>query len=169
MITNERWKDIKGFTRYEVSDLGRVRNKYNKKLKAIRCAKNGYCITDLKEDGVKSTKYIHRLVSEAFVDNPNNLPCVNHKDEDKTNNRFDNLEWCTVAYNNTYNDRAKKVGKHHRTHHPLCKHIRCIETGEIFTSVRDAGRKTNICSMSISYCLNGKQKTAGGYRWEVVE
>lgn len=168
MTANENWRTVKGFTRYEVSDRGNVRNKHTKVAKAIRGTPTGYRITDLKENGEKHTKYIHRLVAEAFLDNPLDLPHVNHKDEDKANNSVENLEWCSVSQNNSYNGRAKRIGMHHREHHPLCKAVRCVETGVVYRSVREAGRHTSICSMGISYCLNGKQKSAGGYRWEVV-
>jgi hypothetical protein len=168
MITNEQWKPIKGFTRYEVSNTGKVRNIHTKKLKAIRIVKIGYCITDLKENEIKKTAYIHRLVAEAFIPNPDNLPQINHKDENKSNNCVDNLEWCTSSYNLSYNGRAKKVGLHHREHSPTKKQIMCIETGEIFRSVSEAARKMNITRICISYVLSGKQKHAGGYSWALV-
>lgn len=168
MITSEEWKTVVGHETYEVSNKGRVRSKKTNKIKAIRQTKTGYCITDLKENGVQQTSYIHRMVAQAFIPNDEELPYINHKDENKSNNCVDNLEWCSASYNNTYNDRAKKVGEYHKTHHPNCKKVMCVETGETFHSVRMAGRITGICSMSISYCLNGKQKTAGGYTWKVV-
>lgn len=168
MITNEEWKKVNGFTKYEVSNFGRVRNIHTKELKAIRKTKTGYCITDLKENGKKKTAYIHRLVAEAFVENAFYLPCINHKDENKANNHADNLEWCTIAYNNNYHGRAKRVGEHHKKHHPLCKKVMCVETKEIFHSIQEASRKKNINHMCIAYCLNGKQKSAGGFRWVVV-
>ena len=102
MNTNEKWKKINGYKNYEVSSKGNIRNIHTKKYKAVRKTKTGYLITDLKENGTKQTKYIHRLVAEAFVANLNNYPCVNHKDENKDNNCVENLEWCTVAYNNNY-------------------------------------------------------------------
>ena len=169
MTTNEIWKKIDGYTIYEVSNTGKVRNVITGKLKAIRITKNGYCITDLKENGIQRTKYVHRLVAEAFIKNDDMLPQVNHKDEDKTNNNADNLEWCTCSYNLQYNGRAKKVGEHHKTHHKLCKKVMCVETNEIFPSVSSAGRAKGILPISISYCLNGKQKHAGGYSWVVFK
>lgn len=168
MITDEEWKDIKGYTRYEVSNKGRVRIKKTKVLKALRQTKTGYMITDLKENGEKQTRYVHRLVCKAFIANELNLPCVNHKDENKQNNDINNLEWCTVSYNNSYNGRAKRVGNTHKIQGTTGKKVRNIDTGQCYVSVREAGRKIGISSMGISYCLNGKQKSAGGYRWEVV-
>ena len=164
----EIWKKVQGFDNYEVSNLGRVRNVNTGLIKKQRMTHNGYMIVDLKHSGIKSTKYVHRLVAQSFIPNQNNKPCINHKDENKTNNEINNLEWCNVSYNNSYNGRAKRVGEYHKKHHPSRKRVKNIDNGEIYVSVREAGRKTGICSMSISYCLNGKQKTAGGFRWEII-
>lgn len=164
----EIWNKIEGYDNYTVSNLGRVYNIKLKRIKAQRMAPTGYLIADLKQNGVKRTHYVHRLVAEAFISNPENKPCVNHKNEVRTDNECSNLEWCTVAYNNSYNGRAKRVGEHHQKHHPSRKRVRNVDTGEIYSSVRAAGRATGVCSISISYCLNGKQKHAGNYRWEVV-
>ena len=119
----EIWKDICGFEGYyEVSNLGRVRSvdrevidkggrhqvKKGIVLKS-RYDRQGYEIVSLSINRQYSTKCVHRLVAEAFVPNLYNLPQVNHKDEDKSNNVPDNLEWCTAKYNANYGDRNKKV------------------------------------------------------------
>lgn len=127
---NEIWKPIKGYEGfYEVSNLGRVRsldrlvirhkhtvNREGKEshehmmkckgneLKA-RVNNSGYLYVALHRDGKEKTQRIHRLVAEAFIDNPNNFPQVNHIDEDKLNNRSDNLEWCDCKYNVNYGSR----------------------------------------------------------------
>ena len=114
MLIDEVWKDISGYDgRYQVSNFGRVRSyareRYSEPLilKSIHDS-DGYCCVNLcyAEKGIRGrlTK-VHRLVAKAFIDNPNNLPEINHKDEDKTNNRADNLEWCTTRYNLTYGNR----------------------------------------------------------------
>ena len=116
----ETWKEIEGFSGYFISDEGRVRSSevissgqnYSKitvRIKPSYILKPmktncGYYRVCLYKDGKQYYKTIHRLVAEAFIPNPNNLPCVNHKDEDKFNNNVENLEWCTSLYNNTYND-----------------------------------------------------------------
>ena len=108
------WKSIAEFEgRYEVSTLGQVRNKNGMILKQGIKRTNGTCykVIGLCKDGKCYTKYIHRLVAEAFIPNPNDLPFINHKDEDGTNNLIDNLEWCTPQYNTTYRDAHKKRGK----------------------------------------------------------
>lgn len=110
------WKPVVGFeSLYEVSSLGRVRNKKGEILKQRIKRTNCTCYksVDLWKDGRYHKKYIHRLLAEAFIPNPDNLPMVNHKDEDGTNNFIDNLEWCTREYNVNYGTakerRAKKI------------------------------------------------------------
>lgn len=115
----EIWKKIKDFPNYEVSNLGNVRSvkhfdsmdrvKGGQPLKACFDGKGNYLHVNLYANGKQTTKNVHRLVAEAFVDNPGNLPEVNHKDEDKCNNAASNLEWCTHIYNNNYGEKLGSV------------------------------------------------------------
>lgn len=119
----EIWRPVKDFEGYyEVSNLGRVRSidrvvvdktgrKQFKKgtMLKYRPDRQGYCIVSLSIDRHYTTKCVHTLVAEAFIPNPDNLPQVNHKDEDKSNNIVKNLEWCTAKYNANYGDRNKNV------------------------------------------------------------
>ena len=101
----EIWKPIKGYeSLYEVSNLGRVKSLKWGKERILRTDKsnNGYLRVVLCKDGKKKKYLVHRLVCESFLPNSNNLPEVNHKDENKTNNKVDNLEWCDRTYNNRY-------------------------------------------------------------------
>lgn len=114
----EIWKDIKGYEGiYQVSNLGSVRSlerkimhgdgkPYTVKEKMLKPAitSHGYQSVHFSIDNLAKIFKVHRLVAEAFIENPNNLPSINHKDEIKTNNAVENLEWCTVQYNNTYGD-----------------------------------------------------------------
>lgn len=104
----EEWKNVIGYEGlYEVSNKGNVRNVRRNKL--LRLQKNqGYIRVGLSKNGIKTWLRVHRLVAQAFLPNPDNLPQINHKDEDKTNNSVDNLEWCTAKYNNTYGTRIEK-------------------------------------------------------------
>ena len=112
-------KPVKGYEGYyEVDQFGRVFSvdrvvsvddngrKYDKPLAGKQMKQTmhdkGYKVVSLTKDGETKSKFVHRLVAEAFLDNPDNLPMVNHKDDDKTNNFLEILEWCTAAYNRTY-------------------------------------------------------------------
>ena len=109
----EEWKEIPGYEGlYEVSNMGNVRNVRRNKLLRLSKTNNRYIRVSLCKNGIKTGLTVHRLVTEAFLPNPDNLPEVNHKDEDKTNNRVENLEWCDHKYNMNYgtrNIRAKET------------------------------------------------------------
>lgn len=107
---------------------------------------NGYPIVKLYSDNCKpKTIAVHRLVADTFIPNPDNLECINHKDEDKTNNSIENLEWCTKAYNNCYNDKAIKIGLKLRESNPNKKAVNQIDDNGIiintFISIREAARQ----------------------------
>lgn len=96
----EVWKDIKGFEKYEISNLGRVRRLYKQGYKYRKpVSQNGYNHVTLSKNGAWSKFQIHRLVAELFIPNPKNKPCVNHKNGIKTDNKVENLEWCTHSEN----------------------------------------------------------------------
>lgn len=109
---NEIWKEVKEAPNYEVSNLGRVRNKNGKVLKPS--INHGYFHVVLMNGKTRLTRRVHKLVMNAFVPNPDNLPCINHKDEVRTNNRLDNLEWCTNEYNLNYGNRNKLASENRR-------------------------------------------------------
>ena len=169
----EIWKPI-GYEGYEVSNLGRVKSyKYDKiNGKIMKPYKNtkGYLQIDLQLDGRNRENRVHlavhRLVAIAFIPNPDNLPQVNHKDEDKTNNCVDNLEWCTNDYNAHYGTHIERVAEKIRM--PIYS---VDKQGNIehFPGVREADRivsgKEYGISAPISMCLNGKRKTAYGRQW----
>ena len=148
----EIWKEVNGYEGlYWISNLGRVKNKHGRILKPG--LRSGYYSVGLMKNKKRVHKRIHRLVAEAFINNPSNLPQVNHKDENKVNNRVENLEWCDNKYNSTYS---------------MGKSVKCIETGVIYCSLREASRATGIPVVSISYALNKKLKTAGDYHWVYI-
>ena len=110
-MKNELWKPVKGYEGlYEVSSLGRVRNNKNKILKQFQF-QNGYYGITLHKNGVQKTLLVHRLVAETLLQNPDNLSYINHKNEDKTDNRVENLEWCTQKYNCNYGSHNLKLSK----------------------------------------------------------
>ena len=108
---------------YQVSNLGNVKSldrivkhypkDYFQEGRVLKSAltKNGYPMVILVNHNDRKTKMVHRLVAETFIDNPYNLPIINHKDEDKTNNRDNNLEWCTHKYNANYGTRNLRIKK----------------------------------------------------------
>ena len=105
------------------------------------------------------------------MQNPNNFSYVNHKDENKENNSADNLEWCTVAYNNTFGERTKKskfTQIKNAANRGKTRFVKCIDTGKVYESTKQAERETGIYHSHISKCCSGKSKTAGGMRWEYV-
>ena len=107
-------------------------------------------------------RYIHRLVAEAFIPNPDNLPQVNHKDENKANNTVENLEWCERVYNVNYGTGIER-SKEKRFGDRFV--VINLDTGEVYKTPKDASRATGIHNDSISRVCKGKSKTAGGYTW----
>ena len=99
----EEWRAVPGYEGlYEVSNKGNVRNVRKNTLMRLPKNKYGYIQVGLSKNGIRTMFQVHRLVAQAFLPNPDNLPQVNHLDEDKTNNNVTNLEWCDAKYNNNY-------------------------------------------------------------------
>lgn len=153
-------KDIKGYEGlYGITSCGRVWSYRNKKFLVPKKHPKGYLKVGLYKDGIRKDFLIHRLVAEAYISNPNNLPQVNHKDEDKTHNWINNLEWCDNKYNNNYgtkNDWNKKK-------------VHCVELNLDFPSQTAAAEYFGCRLQNISNCLRGKAKTACGYHWQYIE
>jgi hypothetical protein len=175
MSKKEIWKDIKNYEGlYQISNLGRVRSldrvdlqgrRLKGKVLADYLSGQGYFRVNLWRDGNMEHKLVHRLVAEAFISNPENIPQVNHKDEDKSNNRVDNLEYCTALYNNTYGTRTERAAKSRER--PILvttssgKH-RFFESGE------KASKLLGLDRSAVSKCLRGKRKTHHGYTFELA-
>ena len=162
---NEIWKSIDD--RYSISNFGRVKSNYANKERILKPYKNqrGYLMVSIRHAGIQKTMQVHRLVANAFIPNPDNLPEVNHKDEDKTNNCVDNLEWCTTEYNCNYGTRNVRKGINCRKQ--ICS---VDENGNVvhYSSRIEASNATGINGTSISKALSdnaSKNKTAGGRMW----
>lgn len=164
----EIWKDIKDYEGlYQVSNLGNIRSldrvvtnyrgSFIKKgkPKSLCNLTKGYKGVLLCKDGIQKVHKVHRLVAEAFIPNPENLPQVNHRDEDKTNNSVSNLEWCDNEYNINYSWSIPIYSIN-------------LHTGEYkkYSSLTDAADKTGINKSSISMVLNNKRNKAGGCVWK---
>lgn len=154
----EIWRSVKDYEDlYEVSNWGRVRNSRTGLVLRPEKNKNGYLQVNLSKDGIVKHYYVHRLVTQAFIPNPNNLPEVNHKDENKENNRVDNLEWSTRSYNNNYGTRTEKTSKKVYMYNDggLCG---------MWPSTQEC-KRNGFNQSNISACCSGKLKKYKGYRW----
>lgn len=159
----EEWRDIVDYEGlYQVSNLGRVRSLITNKILKQQKDKNGYLFVGIRKNGKRKFKKIHRLVAEAFLDNPNNLPEVNHKDENKTNNVVSNLEYCDHKYNTNYGTRniRSKISQ--------SKTVVAYKNGvEVlrFSSTAEAQRN-GYNSGNISCCCRGIYKQYKGFKWK---
>lgn len=174
-------KEIKDFPHYLISSDGTVYSKnyhLTKQIKKLMPIKDnkGYLNVHLCKDGKQITRRIHRLVAEAFIPNLDNKPQINHKNGIKTDNRIENLEWCTNQENQIHSYRILgkenallgKLGKLHN----LSKIVIQIQNNKVvaeFYGTHEAHRKTGINQQHICECCNGKLKTAGGYQWKYKE
>lgn len=176
---------IPGYPRYEVSDDGSIFNRENGRQLKLSKQSGGYLSVELfKEPGKSKRVLVHRLVAMAFIENPNNLPVVNHKDANRSNNQVSNLEWCTGKYNVNYGDVQEKKIAHTQWFY---KSERIKETARtngrksskpveqlskdgcvisFFSSGKIASVTTGINHSHIMECCAGKRKTAGGYIWK---
>ena len=170
----EIWKDIKGFEgKYQVSNYGNVKSlNYNRtgkeRLLKQNIDKYSYHNIHLYSYGKDKRFLIHRIVAEAFIPNPDNLPYVNHKDENKKNNCADNLEWCDNWYNAHYGTHLERARKANECCPTTSKPVYSInEKGEkeFFLSIGEAERRTGILHGNIVKVLKGKRKKAGGRYW----
>ena len=162
-----QWKPIPGYEDlYEVSNDGNVRSinpRYkNKSILKQSIGSKGYKIVTLCRKGQQKTINVHRIVAEVFLPNPHNLPCVNHKNENKEDNRVSNLEWCSYYYNNTYGQRLTKSAL------KIGKPVICIETNKTYPSAYAAEKETNISQSKICLCCHQKRKSAGGFHWSFL-
>jgi len=176
----EVWKDIQGYEGiYQVSNLGNVRSldRIEKwygserprkgRVMATKLDKNCYLVVGLRNGTCQKLKRVHRLVAEAFIPNPNNLPEVNHKDENKANNAVSNLEWCNTNYNVRYGTGIERRSRQKRKKVIQCD-LNCAKIRE-FDSITEAAKSINKGTSRISACCKGIRKTAYGYIWRYKE
>lgn len=163
----EIWKDIKGYEgKYQISNLGNVKTlKRNKILKPNKSGEYDYVI--LYMNGKGKIKKIHRLVAENYIENPNGLECVNHKDENKRNNVVNNLEWCTKQYNCNYGKRNEKMSKSNSKYKIVQKNKIGVIL-KIWKNIWELEHNTSYNKSVIRQCCKNRCKTAYGYKWEYM-
>lgn len=172
----EIWKNIKGYEGlYQVSDQGRVKSLERKdrlgrtiKERILKPAPSaqGYPIVCLYVGRKRKTLKVHRLVCEAFHENPDNKPCVNHIDENKTNNCASNLEWCTYAENTNHGTRNARSAE--TKSNPVGQYTLDGELIKVWASPREAGRRAGFDNSTIYNVANGKRKTHKGFVWKYI-
>ena len=179
----EIWKDVKGYEGYyQVSNLGRIKSlerfantstpgvkqRIKEKIRKLYHTTAGYGYATLAKNGINKTYMIHRLVAMHFLDNPDNLPCVNHKDENPNNNCVHNLEWCTYEYNNIYKD----IHLRRNTDNTTRKIIQYdLDMNEIkrWDSVVEACDYYKISQPNITKCCKGERNHCAGFKWRYYE
>ena len=174
----EEWKDVVGYEGlYAISTLGNIKSllrrtnalKQGKRLLKEKymspvCNRYGYLYLNLWKNKKRQTVTIHRLVAETFVPNLQNLPMVNHKDGNKTNNCVTNLEWCDQSYNERH--KIYNLGK--STHLGL-RAIKCLQTQKIYPSIAEAARQLKLNTSSVVLVCQGKYKQYKGLQFEYID
>ena len=161
------WKPVTGFEEhYLVSDSGQVWSLRRHKALRPNIDRYGYEVVGLSLNGKVHHRTVHRLVAQAFLPNPHNLPTVNHINEVKTDNRATNLEWMSVADNDNHGTRNEKMAD------TKCKlpveQVFPDGTTARYKGVKDASRQTGINRCCIALCCKNIRLTAGGYEWRYV-
>lgn len=165
-VNEEIWKDVVGYEDiYQVSNCGNIKRVETQHIKKLRLNQGYFNIMLYTHSKWKMCK-VHRIVANAFILNPNNYPCVNHKDECKTNNHVDNLEWCDDKYNSNYGTRNQRIADANGI--PVVQKTLDGEFVHIYKSRIQAQRDTGISNTSIGSCINGKARSSGGYLWESI-
>ena len=180
----EVWKDIPGYEGlYQVSNLGRVKSLERRREnnggltkvpeKILHQSENGsgYFKVMLCKNSKVKTFFVHRLVAQGFVENTDCKRTVNHINGDKSNNKAENLEWCTYAENNAH---AVEVGlnrmsaRNNKASKPVAQYDKDMNFIKAYPSIKEAERQTGIINQKIVPCCQGKYKTGGGYIWQYI-
>lgn len=175
LIMREKSLDFLGFPNYTITDDGRVfsldyRRTGKKKEVKPSITNWGYFTVGLYNKVSKRKRFtVHRLVSLAFIPNPYNLPEVNHKDENTTNNMVGNLEWCSKSYNINYGTRNERCCEKQLNRKDHSRPVKQFKKDGVFIkeypSMMEVERQNGFFCSAISSCCKGKRKSAYGYIW----
>ena len=192
----EEWRPVNGFeTLYEVSSWGHVKSlahdswggpgyrqliHFDEKILKTFVSANGYVKVTLFKDGKHSQKYVHRLVAEAFIPNPDNLPVVDHIDSDKLNSNVSNLRWCTTYQNVHYAIENGTLSLEENTKHlqtdeaktaqkKACSRPVVRSDGKVYESMAAAARDLGCARQAVGQCVRGISKTCMGYTFRLCE
>lgn len=158
------FKDIPGFEgHYAATSCGRIWSHKSQKFLKPTSNGAGYLVVNLSKEGKIYRFYVHRLVGLTYLPNPDNLPQINHKDENKQNNNINNIEWCDCQYNINYGEHNKKSSESRK------QPVYCVELDRVFDSAKQAGEELGISRANISSCLAGRRLSVGGYHWQRVQ
>lgn len=168
-MEKEIFKDIIGYEgMYKIGSKGTCltfrRNKAGAILKPVKCT-NGYLEYQLTYKGVRKVFLAHRLVALHFIPNPDNLPEVNHLDENIVNNDYKNLRWCTSKENANYGTRNERCKKNNPQLKPVIQFDKDLNYIKTWDCLSDAAREYNVGNENISRCCKGKRKTSAGFIW----
>ena len=174
---------------YEVDSEGNIYSLKWKRRTRLKCQliNSGYYTVDLWKNNKNKKFLVHRVVAEAFIPNPNCLPQINHKDENRLNNNVENLEWCTAQYNSTYGHAVEKRAEKMRGRHEpewkkkqhsewlreywkekSDKYVVCVNDGKVFHTYNEAAREYHIERHYISKVCRGKQKSVKGLVFKTI-
>jgi hypothetical protein len=154
-------KDIKGYEGlYAITSCGKVWSHSRKRFRKLKVSKSGYVSVSLRKGSDLTEFYVHRLVAEAYIDNPNNWLQVIHKDGNNANNHVNNLEWCSFE--------GIEGSDTHKAY--ASKRVYCVELDKTFNSLNEAAKAIHTSTSHIRGVCEGKKgyKTAGGYHWKYV-
>ena len=177
-MTPMQWKVIKDFSYYKINNKGEIYSLYSDKILKNKLHPKGYLYIGLHKNKVKYGRKIHRLVAEAFIDNPENKPQVNHKDGNKSNNKVSNLEWSTdqenkdhainLFGNNHFVSMKGRTGKNSPFHKKLKQFDLNGNLLKIWNGCREMERNLGFKRQGVYHHIKNKTTCAYGYKWEII-